>query len=158
MINQTIADAVISILKANDVDGETMEYIIEQTGMTDQMVKQLYHDKQDQGPEVDGAGFTDAPDREDIHTFTKEELITFSAKLIERTLDVVEEVITDTDISEDNDMVELELGYDNQITWTLNQKAIRNEIVDNVRSQIETDNDTIEPEVNNILSKIKESK
>jgi hypothetical protein len=157
MINKSIVDAVVTMLKMHGVDGETMEFIIAEVGMTDQMVKQLYHDKQDQGPEVDGAGFTES-DREDIHTFTKEELITFSAKLIERTLDVVEEVITDTDISEDNDMVELELGYDNQITWTLNQRAIRNEIVDNVRSQIETDNDTIEPEVNNILSKIKESK
>lgn len=151
MINKATVDAVVAILKSLEVDGETMEYIIEQVGMTDQMVKQLYHDKQDQGPEVDGAGFTES-DREDIHTFTKEELIMFSAKLIERTLDTVEDIISDTDISEDDDMVDLELGYDNKITWTLNHRAIQDEIKDNVRSQIETDNDTVETEVNNILS------
>lgn len=151
MINKSIVDAVVVMLKMHDVDGETMEFIIAEVGMTDQMIKQLYHDKQDQGSEVDGAGFTES-DREDIHTFTKEELIIFSAKLIERTLDVVEEVITNTDISEDDDMVELELGYDNQITWTLNQRAIQDEIKDNVRSQIEINNDTVGTEVNNILS------
>ena len=151
MINKATVDAVVAILKSLEVDGETMEFIIAEVGMTDQMVKQLYHDKQDQGPEVDGAGFTES-DREQIYEFTKESLITFSAKLIERTLDAVEEVITDTDISEDDDMVDLELGYDNKITWTLNHRAIQDEIKDNVRSQIETDNDTIETEVNNILS------
>ena len=151
MINKSIVDAVVAILKMHDVDGETMEFIIAEVGMTDQMVKQLYHDKQDQGPEVDGAGFT-MSDREQTYEFTKESLITFSAKLIERTLDTVEEIITDTDISEDDNMVDLELDYDNRITWTLNHRVIQDEIVDNVRSQIETDNDTIETEVNNILS------
>jgi len=45
MINKSIVDAVIMILKSLEVDGETMEYIIEQVGMTDQIVKQLYYDK-----------------------------------------------------------------------------------------------------------------
>jgi hypothetical protein len=151
MINKSIVDAVVVMLKMHDVDGETMEFIIAEVGMTDQMIKQLYHDKQDQGPEVDGAGFTES-DREQTYEFTKESLITFSAKLIERTLDTVEDIISDTDISEDDDMVDLELGYDNKITWTLNHRAIPDEIKDNVRSQIEIDNDTVGTEVNNILS------
>jgi hypothetical protein len=45
MINKSTVDAVVAILKSLEVDGETMEYIIEQVGMTDQMIKQLYHDK-----------------------------------------------------------------------------------------------------------------
>ena len=36
-----IADSVIQILSETDVDGETMEYIINQLGMRDQMIKQL---------------------------------------------------------------------------------------------------------------------
>lgn len=32
---------IINMLTILDVDGETMEYIIEKTGMTDQMLRQL---------------------------------------------------------------------------------------------------------------------
>jgi hypothetical protein len=35
------AEQVIKDLKAMDVDGETMQYILEQVGMSDQMLKQL---------------------------------------------------------------------------------------------------------------------
>ena len=35
------AEQVIRDLKAMDVDGETMQYILEQVGMSDQMLKQL---------------------------------------------------------------------------------------------------------------------
>jgi hypothetical protein len=44
MVNEdqkTIVTAVISLLNGIDVDGETMEYILEKTGMTDQMKSQL---------------------------------------------------------------------------------------------------------------------
>jgi hypothetical protein len=151
MINKATVDAVVAILKSLEVDGETMEFIIAEVGMTDQMVKQLYHDKQDQGPEVDGAGFTES-DREQIYTFTKEELIIFSAKLIERTLGAVEEIVDETTV-EDDDLVELDFDYrDNKISWTINQRVIQTEMRNNIHSQIDTDNDTVETEVNNILS------
>jgi hypothetical protein len=150
MINQTIADAVISILKVNNIDGETMEYIIEQTGMTDQMIKQLYHDKQDQGPEVDGAGFTEADREQPIYTFTEEELIIFSAKLVERILNLVEESISDTDV--DDDTITLELDYSNQINIDIDQHSIRRAFRDNIC--IETDNDSIKVEITDILSKM----
>jgi hypothetical protein len=150
MINKSIVDAVVTMLKMHDVDGETMEFIIAEVGMTDQMVKQLYHDKQDQGPEVDGAGFTEADREQPTYTFTEEELITFSAKLVERTLDVVEESISDTDI--DDDMIILELDHSNQINIDIDQHSIRKVFKDNIC--IETDNDSIKDEITDILSKM----
>ena len=41
MENQAVIAAVIALLNGIDVDGETMEYIIEKTNMTDQMKSQL---------------------------------------------------------------------------------------------------------------------
>jgi len=41
MENQIVIEAVIALLKGIDVDGETMQHIIEKTNMTDQMKKQL---------------------------------------------------------------------------------------------------------------------
>lgn len=38
---QSSADHVIEFLKGINVDGETMQYIIDQVGMHDQMLKQL---------------------------------------------------------------------------------------------------------------------
>lgn len=41
MENQSVIAAVIALLNGIDVDGETMELILEKTGMTDQMKSQL---------------------------------------------------------------------------------------------------------------------
>lgn len=38
---QQIADHIILQLKQMDVDGETMQYIIEEVGLKDQMLRQL---------------------------------------------------------------------------------------------------------------------
>ena len=40
-MDSTVVEAVIALLNGIDVDGETMEYILEKTGMTDQMQHQL---------------------------------------------------------------------------------------------------------------------
>ena len=40
MIESTV-ESIIATLKHIDVDGETMEYILEQVGMTNQMLRQL---------------------------------------------------------------------------------------------------------------------
>ena len=40
-VNPGRVEQVIDILKEIDVDGETMQYIIEKVGMTDQMLRQL---------------------------------------------------------------------------------------------------------------------
>ena len=39
--NEARINCVIQILKEMDVDGETMQYILEQVGMNDQMLRQL---------------------------------------------------------------------------------------------------------------------
>ena len=41
MENQAVIAAVIALLNGIDVDGETMEYIVEKVGMADQMKSQL---------------------------------------------------------------------------------------------------------------------
>ena len=41
MENQAVIAAVIALLNGIDVDGETMEYILEKTAMTDQIKSQL---------------------------------------------------------------------------------------------------------------------
>jgi hypothetical protein len=46
MKNQQIADQIILQLKQMEVDGETMQYIIDQVGMSDQMLHQLKSDFQ----------------------------------------------------------------------------------------------------------------
>ena len=40
-MGKNIVEDIIQKLKGIDVDGETMQYIIEQVGMTDQMLRQL---------------------------------------------------------------------------------------------------------------------
>jgi len=40
-MDSTVVEAVIALLNGIDVDGETMEYILEKTAMTDQMKSQL---------------------------------------------------------------------------------------------------------------------
>jgi hypothetical protein len=39
--NEARINCVIQILKEMDIDGETMQYILEQVGMNDQMLRQL---------------------------------------------------------------------------------------------------------------------
>ena len=47
MTNQSIANVVATLLNEINVDGETMENIINQAGMRDQMVKQLVTNQQE---------------------------------------------------------------------------------------------------------------
>lgn len=42
-INDPRVEQVISILQSMEVDGETMEYILRQVGMEEQMANQLVH-------------------------------------------------------------------------------------------------------------------
>ena len=39
MTNQNIANVVVAVLKEVEMDGEMMEWIINQVGMRDQMIK-----------------------------------------------------------------------------------------------------------------------
>jgi hypothetical protein len=106
---------------------------------------------EDNGPEYDSAGFSEA-DRilEQTITFTKEELIILAAKLMERTIEATKEAVTDTDLDAD-DLVSLDLNYSRQIDIELDKDQIVKSIHDEIDSTIELDNDSVEDELYDIL-------
>lgn len=114
---------------------------------------------EDEGPEFDGAGFSKA-DRvisgqymnvgAETAVFTREELITFAAKLMERTVQACKEAVSDTEFEADY-ICSLELGYGNQIQVEIDNGVIRDTVESEIDNTIELDNDSVEVEVDNIL-------
>ena len=114
---------------------------------------------EDQGPEFDGAGFSEV-DRvisgqymnvgAETAVFTREELITFAAKLMERTVQACKEAVSDTDFEADY-ICSLELNYNNQIEVNIDNGVIRDTVESEIDNTIELDNDSVEVEVDNIL-------
>lgn len=114
---------------------------------------------EDQGPEFDGAGFSEV-DRvisgqymnvgAETVVFTREELITFAAKLMERTVQACKEAVSDTDFEADY-ICSLELNYNNQIEVNIDNGMIRDTVESEIDNTIELDNDSVEVEVDNIL-------
>lgn len=131
---------------------------------------------EDDSPEYDGAGFTYddrvvdgqyqvtekviltrgksiTPDQAQMVVFTKEELITFAAKLMERTIDVCKEAVNDIEFESDY-ICDLSLSYNNYIEVEIENAAIQRAIADEIDNTIELDNDSVETEVDNILNEI----
>jgi uncharacterized alkaline shock family protein YloU len=113
---------------------------------------------EDEGPEFDSAGFSEAdrvetPQQANTIVFTKEELIDFAFKLMDRTVDACKEVVANTQIDVD-DVVTLELGYGYNIEIELNQDRITNDIQADIINTIDLDNDSIEVEVDNVLTEM----
>ena len=113
---------------------------------------------EDEGPEFDSAGFSEAdrvvtPQQANTIVFTKEELIKFAFKLMDRTVDACKEAVADTRIDVE-DVVTLELGYGYQIEMELNQDRIVDDIQAEIINTIDLDNDTIEVEVDNVLTEM----
>lgn len=113
---------------------------------------------EDEGPEFDSAGFSEAdrvvtPQQANTIVFTKKELIDFAFKLMDRTVDACKEAVADTRIDVD-DVVELELGYGYHIEVELNQDRIVDDIQAEIINTIDLDNDSIEVEVDNILTEM----
>lgn len=106
---------------------------------------------EDQGPEYDSAGFTEADREPEVkYVFTKEQLIQYSAHITERVLGAVKEAIRDTEV--DEDMVELSIErYSNSISIEMDNQSIQDAFIDEINNTIELDNDTIEEEMINIL-------
>ena len=105
---------------------------------------------EDPGPEIDSAGFTEADREPELkYIFTKEQLIQFAAHLTERTMKAVKEAISEVEV--DEEVVNLELSYDNQINIDLNHNQIQDTFIDEINNTIELDNDTLETEIDNIL-------
>ena len=111
---------------------------------------------EDEGPEFDSAGFSEAdrivtPEQAETVVFTKEELIIFAAKLMERVVEACKEAVSDTEFEPDY-CCELSLNYNNQIEVDIDNSAIRGAVCDEIDNTIELDNDSVEVEVNNILA------
>jgi len=110
---------------------------------------------EDQGPEFDSAGFSEAdrvvtPEQANTIVFTKEELITFAAKLMERTVQACKEAANDIEFDPEY-ICDLSLGYGNQIDIEIDNSAIAGAVESEINNTIELDNDSVEVEVNNIL-------
>ena len=117
---------------------------------------------EDEGPEFDSAGFSEedrvilirgeviTPEQAEKVMFTKEELITFAAKLMERVVEACKEAVNDIDIDADY-CCTLELNYNNQIEVEIDNSTIRGAVCDEIDNTIELDNDSVEVEVDNIL-------
>lgn len=113
---------------------------------------------EDEGPEFDSAGFSEAdravtPQQANTIVFTKKELIDFAFKLADRTVDACKEAVADTRIDVD-DVVTLELGYGYQIEVELNQDRIVDDIQAEIINSVDLDTDSIEVEVDNILTEM----
>ena len=110
---------------------------------------------EDQGPEFDSAGFSKAdrvvtPEQANTIVFTREELIDFAAKLMERTVTACKEAVNEVEFESDY-CCELSLSYNNQIEVDIDNSAIRDAIENEIDNTIELDNDSVETEVINIL-------
>ena len=140
MTNQNIADSVIKILLETGVDGEAMEYIINQVGMRDQMVKQLVTNQQELTA---------------VTVFSRQQLIEYTREIQERCKQTVNEAIKNSGIDFD-DMVELELNYDKTIEVLFDNLSLYKEIESAIDDAFETDDEAIYSEAMDVIENMNE--
>lgn len=138
MTNQSIANVVATLLNEINVDGETMENIINQAGMRDQMVKQLITDKEEMGDGII------------VASFTKDALIEYTSAIQERALKAVKEAIKGSGVDIES-YIELDL-YGKTIEVSLNEDDVYDEIISNVEEVFEIDDDSVWDEVTNVIT------
>ena len=147
MVNKSIVDAVVTMLRMYDVDGETMEHIINEVGMRDQMVKQLT-------PQDDIVDDQDDQDGEPIMvSFTTQHLIEYTREIQERCIAVAIAAVKNERIDFEY-MIELELNYDKQISVELDRSSLYSEIESAINSAFETDDEEVLSEITNVLEYI----
>ena len=137
MTNQNIANVVVVVLKEVEMDGEMMEWIINQVGMRDQMVKQLVTNKQE----------LDSPI---VASFTKNALIEYTCTIQERFKTAAIESITNAGIDFE-DMVELELDR-NSISVHFDENTLHSEIESAIDEAFEMDDESIFDEATNVIT------
>ncbi len=135
MTNQSIANVVATLLNEINVDGETMENIINQAGMRDQMVKQLVTNQQELTV---------------VTSFTKEELIEYTREIQSRALEAVKEAVKGSGVDIES-YVSLDL-YDREIQIEVDEDNIYMEINSNIEDAFETDDDSIWDEATNVIT------
>ena len=137
MTNQNIANVVVAVLKEVEMDGEMMEWIINQVGMRDQMIKQLVTNKQELEHPLIAA------------SFTKDALIEYTRTIQERALEATKEAIKGSGVDIESH-VELDL-YSRNIEVSINEDDVYNEIISNVEDVFETDDDSVWDEATNVI-------
>ena len=138
MTNQNIANVVVAVLKEVEMDGEMMEWIINQVGMRDQMIKQLVTNKEEMNDGVIMA------------SFTKDALIEYTREIQERVMNGVEEAIKGSGVDIES-YIELDL-YGREINIEVDEDSIYSEIISNVKDIFETDDDSIFDEATNVIT------
>ena len=119
---------------------------------------------EDEGPEFDSAGFSEADRVEDsqyvvtedekyaghVH-LTRVELIDFATRLTERVLDSVKKAVTDIELNVD-DLVTLELNsWSNAIEVELDNNTLANNINSEIEDAVNLDADSISDEIDDIF-------
>ena len=119
---------------------------------------------EDDGPEFDSAGFSEADrvvDSQYVVTedekyvghvhLTRVELIDFATRLTERVLDSVKKAVTDMDLNAD-DLVTLELnGWSNTIEVELDNNTLANNVNSEIEDAVNLDADSISDEIDDIF-------
>ncbi len=137
MTNQNIANVVVAVLKEVEMDGEMMEWIINQVGMRDQMIKQLVTNKQE----------LDSPI---VASFTKDALIEYTCTIQERFKTAAIESITNAGIDFE-DMVELELDR-NTISVHFDERTLHSEIESAIDEVVFLTTESIWIEATNVIT------
>ena len=137
MTNQNIANVVVAVLKEVEMDGEMMEWIINQVGMRDQMIKQLVTNKQE----------LDSPI---VASFTKNALIEYTCTIQERFKTAAIESITNAGIDFE-DMVELELDK-KSISVHFDEMTLYSEIESAIDDAFGMDDESIFDEACNVIT------
>jgi len=138
MTNQSIANVVATLLNEINVDGETMENIINQAGMRDQMIKQLVTNKEEMNDSVI------------VASFTKDALIEYTREIQSRALEAVKEAVTGSGVDIES-YVSLDL-YDREIQIEVDEVNLYREINSNIEDAFETDDDSVWDEATNVIT------
>ena len=144
-MNKSIVPIVIAALKEIELDGETMERIINEVGMRDQMIKQLTP----QGDIVElerGKSIVAA-------VFTKDSLIEYTRTIQERALEAAKEAIKGSGVDIES-YVEFDL-YGRELQVEVDDDSIYSEIISNIEDAFETDDDSIFDEATNVIQFMK---
>ena len=145
MMNKSIVPIVIAALKEIELDGETMERIINEVGMRDQMIKQLT--PQDDIVELEqGKSIVAA-------VFTKDSLIEYTRTIQERALEAAKEAIKGSGVDIES-YVEFDL-YGRELQVEVDDDSIYSEIISNIEDAFETDDDSIFDEATNVIQFMK---
>jgi hypothetical protein len=118
-----------------------MEYIIDKLGMRDQMIKQLVTDKEE--PEELSMPKT-------MVIFTRQQLIDFTRTVTERCKLAATEAVRDAGMDFE-DMVELELDYNKQISVEFDERSLYSEIESAIDDAFETDDEAVLSEALDVL-------